>query len=116
MAHETSAEAVHIVPVGVLVGVWAALVVLTGVTVAATWFDFGSWSLWIAMGIATVKGSLVVLYFMHLRWDHPFYRIVFLGTLGFVLLFVGLVLVDTTSYQGEINPAYGSRPAATRAP
>lgn len=108
MAHETATAHAHIVLVRVLVTVWGALVILTGITVAATWFDFGSWSLWIAMGIATVKASLVAFYFMHLRWDRPFYGFIFLATMFFVLLFVGIVLVDTTSYQPDIIPAYGS--------
>ena len=66
------AEAGHVVPVRVLLGVWAILVVLTVATVAVTRVDFGpGTNLWIAMGIATVKASLVLLYFMHLRYDQP---------------------------------------------
>jgi cytochrome c oxidase subunit IV len=94
-----------------LLGVWAALVVMTYVTVAVTRFDLGSMGLWVAMAIATFKASLVALYFMHLRYDRPINGIIFLGTLLFVLLFVGLALMDTTSYQPELIPGYA--PAIT---
>ncbi|MGC8916510.1 MAG: cytochrome C oxidase subunit IV family protein [Thermoanaerobaculum sp.] len=97
---------VHVVPLRVLVGVWLSLLVLTIVTVGATWVDLGSFNLWLAMAIATLKASLVVLYFMHMRYDHPFNAIVFIGALLFVMLFVGLALLDTRAYQPELIPGY----------
>jgi cytochrome c oxidase subunit 4 len=95
---------VHVVPLWVLVAVWIALLILTVLTVAATWVDLGTFNLWLAMIVATVKGSLVVLYFMHLRYDKPFYAVVFLGSLLFVMLFVSLALMDTVEYQPELIP------------
>ena len=56
----------------------------TVATVAATWVDLGGWNLWIALGIATVKASLVALYFMHLRYDNPFYALIFVTALVFL--------------------------------
>jgi cytochrome c oxidase subunit 4 len=96
----------HIVPVRTLWIVLGTLVVLTWVTVAATWFEWGSLNLWIALGIATVKASLVLLYFMHLRYDPPIYALVLIFALLFVMLFVGLALVDTSAYQGDLIPGY----------
>jgi cytochrome c oxidase subunit 4 len=93
-----------VVPLKLLVAVWAALAVLTYVTVAATGIDLGSFNLWLAMIIATVKASLVALYFMHLRWERPFNTIVFVGSLVFVMLFVGFTLMDTLEYQPELIP------------
>lgn len=93
----------HVVPLPVLFAVWGALLVLTGVTVAATWVDLGTYNLWIALVIAGVKASLVVLYFMHLRYDHPFNAIVFITALLFVVLFVGLALMDSYEYQPQIR-------------
>lgn len=102
----------HVVPVRVLVGVLAALLALTVLTVGVTWVDLGNFNLWIAMSIATVKGSLVVLYFMHLRWDNRVNAIFFIGSLLFVTLFVGLSLMDTVEYQPELIP--GHAPAIDR--
>lgn len=93
-------------PVPVLVGVLSVLLVLTFLTVAVTWFDFGPMNLWIALGIALLKASLVALYFMHLRYDRPFNAIVLIASLAFVVLFVGLALMDTGQYQPELIPGY----------
>jgi cytochrome c oxidase subunit 4 len=95
---------VHVVPIPVLALTWGGLILLTWVTVAATWIDMGSLNLWVAMLIATVKAGLVALYFMHLRWDLPFHGVVFLGSLVFVFLFVGIVLMDTVAYQPDLIP------------
>jgi cytochrome c oxidase subunit IV len=96
----------HIMPLKVLVAVWVALVVLTGITVGATQVNLGGMALWVAMAIATLKASLVALYFMHLRYDRPVNLIFFLGALLFVFLFVGMALLDTQSYQPDLIPGY----------
>ena len=56
-----------------------ALLVLTVVTVGASTIDFGSGmtNVIIAMLIASIKASLVALFFMHLRWDKPINAIIF---------------------------------------
>ena len=88
---------------GVLLGVFAVLLALTFVTVAATWFDFGGWALVIALGIATIKASLVALYFMHLRYDNPFYAVVLVLALMFLALLLSLTLLDTLQYQPDVE-------------
>lgn len=105
----------HIVPLRLLFAVWGALVVLTGLTVAVTWVDLGPASLWVALAIATVKGTLVLLYFMHLRWDKPFNAVVFVSTIFFVMLFIGITLMDTSYYRPEIQPYAPDRPAPAAA-
>ena len=93
---------VHVVPIKFMVLIWGALIVFTWITVAVTYFDLGAFNLWIAMGIATVKALLVALYFMHLRWDRLFNGFVFLFALIFVMIFVGISLMDTSEYQHEV--------------
>ena len=100
-AHEEHGIA-HVVPFEVLCTVFVTLMVLTFLTVAATWVDLGQFNLWLAMGIATVKASLVALYFMHLRYDHPFNGLILVASLGFLALFISLVLLDTFQYQPDI--------------
>jgi cytochrome c oxidase subunit 4 len=99
-----TAAAVHIVPMGVLTAVFAALLLLTGLTVLAAGVDLGNLNLYVALGIAGVKASLVVLYFMHLRYDRPFLLVVFLGCLGFVVLFISGVLTDAAAYSHSLTP------------
>lgn len=94
----------HVVPLPFLFAVFGALIVLTVVTVAVTFVDLGSMNLIVALGIATVKASLVALYFMHLRWDKPVNALAFITAIVFVMIFVGMVLLDTTEYQPSLIP------------
>lgn len=97
----------HIVPLWILLAVGVALAVLTVLTVSVTEFDLGyNGNLFVAMFIATIKGALVVLYFMHLRWDRPFNALVFISALAFMALFLGLAMMDTGEYQHELVPGY----------
>jgi cytochrome c oxidase subunit 4 len=95
-----------VVPLKVLVGVWAALVLLTWITVGATFVDVGNFNIAIALGIALVKSTFVVLYFMHLRYDKPFNAVIFVTAALFVVLFIGLALMDTKQYQPDKIPGY----------
>lgn len=102
----------HVVPLRLLVGVWAALVVLTVVTVAVTYIPaevLGPFTLWVALGIAGLKASLVALYFMHLRWDRPLNGVIMVISILVVILFVGGALTDTAEYQGDMIPGYAPR-------
>ena len=45
----------------------AGLLILTAVTVKAAFIDLGPWNPVVALFIATVKATLVVLYFMHVK-------------------------------------------------
>jgi cytochrome c oxidase subunit IV len=77
-----------------------ALLILTAITVIAAGFDFGQGNVVIALTIATIKGALVVLFFMHLRWDKPINRIIAMA--GF--LFLGIFLMfDLIDYNARNN-------------
>ncbi|MBL8821568.1 MAG: cytochrome C oxidase subunit IV family protein [Planctomycetia bacterium] len=93
----------HISPWQTLVKVWAALMALTILTVMATWVNLGSLNIWIAMAIAVVKGALVVLYFMHMKYDRPFIAYIFTFSLAFVAFFLGMVMLDSKSYQPAVE-------------
>jgi cytochrome c oxidase subunit IV len=98
-----SGSAAHVVPFRTLLAVFVALLALTYITVAARFIDLGSLNIWIALGIATIKGVLVVLYFMHLRYDSPFNAIVFVTALAFMFLFLGITILDTIQFQPGID-------------
>ncbi len=97
----------HVLPMKVLLGTWGALMVLTVLTVAVAKlpiFDFGaSPNLLIAMVIATVKATLVCLYFMHLRYDKMFHTVVFISAILLATLFVTFTLMDSTQYQTDVS-------------
>jgi cytochrome c oxidase subunit 4 len=83
--------------------VLGALLVLTVITVAASRVDFGSLNVIIAIGIATLKASLVALYFMHLRYDKPMNAVIFVVSLLFLGLFLAGCLTDVES-RWDIQP------------
>jgi cytochrome c oxidase subunit 4 len=95
---------VHAVPRRILVGVYGLLILCTVITVAVSKVDLGPANIWAALLIAVIKGGLVIMYFMHLRWDSPFNGIVILAALFFVALFIGLALLDSHSYQPQLKP------------
>jgi cytochrome c oxidase subunit 4 len=95
---------VHAVPRRVLLNVYFTLIVCTIVTVAVSFVDLGQANIWVALGIAVLKGGLVCMYFMHLRWDSPFNGLALISALFFVALFIGLALLDSTSYQPQLKP------------
>jgi cytochrome c oxidase subunit 4 len=109
----------HVASKKVLLGTYAGLMFLTIITVAATMFDFGSGpNLAIAMAIAVVKATLVILFFMHLIYDKLFHSVLVIGGILAATLFVTFTLMDSGQYQQTIiwdtsNPPaapYGPRP------
>jgi cytochrome c oxidase subunit 4 len=76
--------------------VLAALLVLTAVTVAASGIHFGSpaVNVIVALGIASLKASLVALFFMHLLHDKPLNALIFVSGLVFLAIFLILTLID----------------------
>jgi cytochrome c oxidase subunit 4 len=69
----------------------AVLLILTAITVGASYIQFGSLNVVIALTIATIKASLVALFFMHLRHDKPVNAVI--ACAGF--LFLGIFLMFT---------------------
>ena len=90
----------HTASIKVLVGTGGTLLLLTIVTVLATRVDFGTnINLAVAMFIAVIKATLVILFFMHLKYDKIFHSVVFLSAILAASLFVGFTLMDSGQYQ-----------------
>jgi cytochrome c oxidase subunit IV len=80
---------------------FAALVLLTGLTFALSTVELGAWSLVVALGIAITKGSIIALYFMHLRDHAGASRLVLAIAVIFVAVLSLLVVADVlTRYPG----------------
>lgn len=113
--HQEAAGAVHahVSPLWQLALILGALLALTVLTVlVSTQFYLGNLSVFVALLIAAAKGTLVVLYFMHLRYDSPFNALVFCMALLFVAMMIGFTLVDSLQYRALLNPppAVGNAP------
>ncbi len=76
----------HIVPFKIYFNVILALLGLTAATVLVSLVDFGIFNLIISMGIATFKAVLVLMYFMHLKYDDKSYLVIFLVGVFFIMV------------------------------
>lgn len=84
----------HIVPVRIYLMIFLALMAGTALTVWAGFRDFpGPLNVIIALTIASIKATLVVLYFMHLRYSKRLVWIIF----GSALFWMGLLFALTFS-------------------
>ena len=93
----------HISSVPFYVVVFIALVFLTIATVGQSYVDLGKLNLIAVIAIATMKASLVVTFFMHLKWDNRFNALIFLSTIFFIGVFFTYTLNDTDK-RGELDP------------
>jgi cytochrome c oxidase subunit 4 len=80
----------------------SALLFLTVLTVAASYVDFGQGNVVIALAIATVKATLVALFFMHLIHDRPMNALIAVAGFIFLGLFLMFDLLDITTRRDAI--------------
>ena len=86
----------HISSLPTLLSVAGALLVLTFLTVAVTWFSIPEpFNVIVAIAIAVVKATAVAMFFMNLYWDSKFNTLVFLLSILFLLIFITITLLDT---------------------
>jgi cytochrome c oxidase subunit 4 len=83
----------------VYLGILIILLILTCITVAASYVQFGSGmaNVAIALTIATIKATLVALFFMHLLHDRPMNTIIIVMAFAFLGLFLGFDYTDVAS-------------------
>ena len=93
-----------------------ALLFLTIITVAAASFNFGSANVVIALAIATVKATLVALFFMHLIWDKPVNGIIAIAGFLFLGIFLMFDFLDVTSRNAFLPRNLPNMENATPAP
>jgi len=104
--HENHPDVGHVAPMWILISIFVALLVLTYLTVAVAKIDMGELNIIVAMGIATLKAALVVLFFMHLIWDKPFNVVVFVTSLVCIFLFILFALLDSSNYLPQMIQGY----------
>lgn len=100
-AHASDEHKPHIIPLSVYLGIGGALLCLTALTIWVAHFNLGEWNIVIALLIAGIKATLVAFVFMHLFYDNKLYFMVFVGAIGFLMLFIGLSMIDTMQ-RGDI--------------
>lgn len=88
------AEGMHIVRYRTYVAVWAALMALTGLTVIAARVVAGTAGILAAIVISSVKAGLVLSFFMHLRYERPLFRMMFLVPVATLAVIIGFTFID----------------------
>jgi cytochrome c oxidase subunit 4 len=90
-------DEVHISPHSTYLWVFAALVVLTIVTVLTAARHLGPFNDVVALGIALTKASLVVLFFMHVKYSSRLIKLIVVGSMAWLTIMIGLTMLDYTS-------------------
>ena len=81
-------------PVSIYIVVFVALLVLTAITVWAARHDFGSLNTVVALGIAVAKATLVILYFMHVKYSSRLTKLVVASAFVFLAIMIVGTLQD----------------------
>jgi cytochrome c oxidase subunit 4 len=87
-------EVGHVVPVSTFKKVLGALLVLTVITVLAAQVDLGKWNIVGALVIASIKASLVVLIFMHGKYENKILWTYILLPFVLLAIMIGGVFTD----------------------
>ena len=92
--HESHDTLEHVVSPRIYIVVGATLLVFTGLTVLASLFELGIWNPIVALFIACVKASIVVLFFMHIKYSSKLLKLTVAGGLFTFLVLIGMTLAD----------------------
>lgn len=84
----------HVTGYGKLFVIILALLVLTGITVAVSYVNLGFYNVPIALFIASTKSSLVLLFFMHLKYEGRAIQVSFLSTIAFLFIMISFIFWD----------------------
>jgi cytochrome c oxidase subunit IV len=84
----------HILGPGLLTAVWGALVCLTGLTMAVARLDLGYGNVLAGLGIATAHALLVILFFMHLKYERRLLKWLMLLACLVLAIFIGMTFLD----------------------
>jgi cytochrome c oxidase subunit 4 len=84
----------HVIPLGIYVGIWATLMFLTALTVFVSFIELHDWNIVLALVIATIKGTLVMLFFMHLFYSSKLTKVTVIAAIFFLFLLLALSMTD----------------------
>jgi len=97
----------HIVSPGTYLAIILTLLALTFITVEAATIDLGQWNIVMALLIATVKATLVVLFFMHAKYSPRRTQLVIISGIFWLAILLFMTLSDYATrknWKGESFP------------
>jgi cytochrome c oxidase subunit 4 len=84
----------HVAPKSMYYLVFLGLLVGTGLTVLAAFYDMGAMNNVVMLAIASIKAMLVILFFMHVRWSTPLTWVVVASGFFWLLILFGMTMAD----------------------
>jgi len=91
----------HIVSPKIYAVIFLVLMVGTFLTVFAAGRDFGRMNIVIALGIATIKATLVILFFMHGKYSSRRTKLVIVSGFFWLAIMLGLTIADYSTRHAE---------------
>jgi cytochrome c oxidase subunit 4 len=97
----------HVSSVKMYIGIFLVLMGMTALTVAVAYVHLGAFNKIVAVGIATFKATLVILYFMHVKYSSRLTKLTVMSGFFFLAILLGLMMVDYASrdWAGALPPA-----------
>ena len=92
----------HVLPKDTLFKVFGGLIVLTALTVAVAYVPLGPLGVPVAIAIAASNATLVVLFFMALKYDNPVNALTFTIGIIMVVVFITFTMFDT-AFRGDLG-------------
>ena len=97
-------EHAHHPPILLYYKIFGALLVLTMITVAVAFQDFGVFNNIIALGIAGIKTTLVVLFFMHVKYESKLTKLFAVAGFIWLAILLAFTLQDTETRRHDPGP------------
>ena len=103
----------HIVSPKVYAAVLTALLIGTVLTVEAAKVDLGRMNIVVALGIATIKMTLVILFFMHGKYSARRTKLVIVAGFFWLAIMLGLTLADYSTRHAEPSRSQRNQPSSS---
>lgn len=94
----------HIIPKRIYFAVFITLIFLTGLTVWVAFFDLGAFNNVAAIGIAIIKATLVLLYFMHVRYSQRLTWVFVAVGFLFLVILLAFTMSDVSTRDWPPSP------------
>jgi cytochrome c oxidase subunit IV len=95
-------SSVHVSPLSTYFTIFGALMALSAITVGAAFVNLGSLNPVVALAIAGLKATLVILFFMHVKYSSRLTKLTVVLSLFFVAILFAETLMDYAT-RGWLN-------------
>ena len=94
----------HKIPLRIYYLVFATLALFTLITVEVAFYDFGILNFWLALLIASVKATMVILWFMHVRYSTGLTGLFVAAGFIFLAIMLTFFLMDVGTRDWQYQP------------